>query len=334
MKLSWSEKERFYHEVGQYTKSGIGIQEALQSIAEGGDTAAARRIAKRLRKLTAGGDDLFTVFSRQTGVFTELELALLEAGEHSGRLEQVFHYLARYFHDLREARSEVIRRAIYPLFLLHFAVLVLPFPALITGGLTPAAITTYLMKSVGTLLIVYFAAFTLIMIIMSLLRVSRYAPGSDTITRRLPLMGKIRSSASISRFCMALEMQLQAGVPMMQALPVAGRASQSGLILNRVDRALPKIDGGASLSEALGGPGPLPANVLRGLSLGQQAGTLDEELGRWGAFYLDQALTRIRLLSDWLPKILYFLIVAYVAYRIVTSYAASMADTAKLLDSI
>jgi type IV pilus assembly protein PilC len=262
-----------------------------------------------------------------------LELALLESGERSGRLEQVFKYLARYFHDLQEARSEVVRRSVYPVFLLHFAVFILPIANLVKGGFSTENIIRYLFQVLGTLFLFYGLAILLITIVIGLLQISRSVAGSDALTRIIPLIGKVRTFASVSRFCMALEMQIQAGVPMLQALPVAGRASQSGLILNRAERAVAKIDAGSTLADALGAPGPLPANVLRGLRLGQEAGTLDEELSRWGQFYLDQALTRIRVLADWLPKIIYFLIIGYVAYRIITTFAGTMQDMSKMIES-
>lgn len=314
MKLSWIEKERFYHEVAQYIRSGISLQEALQSMAETGDSGKARRMARRLLRDSQGAGSLYATFAHLDGVFTELELSLIEAAEQSGRLEQAFRYLAEYYHNLHEARSEVIRRSMYPAFILHFATFILPLPELITQKTTLA---DYLIKTLGTLSMLYAAAILLYLLASMLLQLGRSSGLVDGLIRLVPLLGRVQATAAFARFCMTLEMQLQAGISPLQALPVAGRASQSGLILRRARSAPRRIDAGQELADALGKPGPLPANILRALRLGQQAGSLDEELRRWGAFYQQQTLNRIRTISEWVPKILYLVIAAYVAYRII-----------------
>lgn len=95
---------------------------------------------------------------------------------------------------------------------------------------------------------------------------------------------------------------------------------------------MPRINNGEELAQSLGKAGPLPGNILRGIGLGQEAGTLDEEFRRWGKFYMEQTLNRIRVLSDWLPKIMYFAIAGYVAWRIIGTFKDSMQTVTDLLE--
>ncbi|HYR58984.1 MAG TPA: type II secretion system F family protein, partial [Chthoniobacteraceae bacterium] len=125
----------------------------------------------------------------------------------------------------------------------------------------------------------------------------------------------------VSRFCATYEMQLGAGVNVMDGLKAAARASRSGLIAAAVRRALPKVAQGSQVGPLLSAGSGFPSSMLRDFTVGEQTGRLDEELDRLAEEHRRAALARLDTLAEWVPRLIYIGVVAYLGYRIVDFYA-------------
>jgi type II secretory pathway component PulF len=51
--------------------------------------------------------------------------------------------------------------------------------------------------------------------------------------------------------------------------------------------------------------------------VGEETGSLDEELRRLSAEFRDKALTALEVFADWLPKVVYFSVLMYLAWKII-----------------
>lgn len=329
MKLSWSEKETFYHELGQYTKSGIALNEALESMLEEMPRGRVHRFTKHLYEQTQSAGTLAEVFAQEGKTLTELERTLMDAGAESGRLQESFAYLSTYFQALKNARRMITRRLLYPVFLLHFAPVLLNLPMLFGPN---ASVRNYVLETLGFILVLWVISLFLYFLISTFQNAAKNIGWVDRLLRLFPLMGKVHEWGALSRFCMSLQMQVQAGIPMLQALPVAGRTSQSGLVENLSKRAVKKIDEGASLSEALRDPNALTPALIRALRLGEDAGTVDEELRKWGHYYQEQSLNRLDLVAEWFPRVIYIGVLLLLGYKIVTTYQGMLQGMMEMYD--
>ncbi len=334
MKLNWTDKEAFYHEVAQYTRAGIGLSDALQSMLEGMRGGRLRRFTAGLAAAAQDGLSVRDVFQSQSDSFEEMELATMEAGGESGHLEESFRYLSEFFATVNRARREVMQRISYPIFLAHFAVIVFNIKTLLPNPLTGAQGS---LRDFGTgvavsFVILYLLVGGLYFFWRGLVDIARRSVVIDRVMRKLPLIGGVRRFGSIARFCMTMYMQVSAGVPLKEALNVAGRSARSALLEKASKEAIPLIDSGATLSASLATtPGAIPPDVLRALRLGQEAGSLDLELKRWADLYQEKTVGRIKTLSDWLPRLIYLAVAAYVGYTVITFYSAYLNNINEML---
>ena len=330
MKLSWQQKELFYHELAQYIRSGISLADALQSMLDSLGPGNLRTFTEQLLSASRIGQSIHSVFIEHRETFTILELTLISSAGESGRLEDGFRHLAAYFKTLHQAKQQILNRLAYPAFVFHFGVLLLNLPLLFTDS---GSLPLYAAKTFGLFVGIYIAIGLLYTTLRTWQALALSSSIADAALRKVPLFGPVCKFSALSRFCMALQMQVQAGVDPIQGLPIAAKTSQSGLISTAVERALPKLHHGATLSEALNHPNALEPAIMRALKLGQEAGTLDEEMQRWGNYYLEKQVSKIETLSDWLPKILYFLILGYLAYQIIDLYKGLIENYDKAWDS-
>ena len=99
----------------------------------------------------AGGSTFTDAVQRCGHWLPAFDLALLEAGEHSGRLDACFRLLADYYTDRARLARQMIGDLAYPVFLLHFAVFIFPFAQFFASGNWVA----YLCQTLGVLIPLY-----------------------------------------------------------------------------------------------------------------------------------------------------------------------------------
>jgi type II secretory pathway component PulF len=200
-------------------------------------------------------------------------------------------------------------------------------PKLFTAGAE-----AFLKETVSTLGSIYALA-ALAWILWSLLR-DAGATGalSDQLLRALPLVGKTRRHFAVARFCMIYELQLGAGINVLDALSTAGKASRSGWMRKAVEGILPKVRAGSQVGPLLAASGAFPEDVTRGIIVGEDSGRLDQELQRLAATAQAEGLSSLKNASFWIYQMLYLAMLLSVAYRIIQSFQQNIGQSLKLLD--
>lgn len=315
MRLSFRQKQSFYHSLGQLLRSGVAFPAALDNL---GRTArgALREFIRRLRKSVEGGQTVGEAFERARPTVTELETGIVSAVERTGRLEHGMAQLSSYFATLDRARTGIIRRSAYPIFVLHFGVFALGLPTLLFGG----GVQGYLQQTGGILVIFYLLAVLIASAAPLLGDLAATSSVADAILRRVPLWGKIRRSFALSRFCATYEMQLDAGVNVIDALAAAARASRSGAIRANVEAALPEVRAGAQVGPLLGRGGAFPEEMIHALCVGEESGELSAELERMAVDYQSEAVGALDVFAEWVPKLLYVGVLIYIGFGIISGY--------------
>jgi type II secretory pathway component PulF len=314
VRLSFREKQNLYHSLGQLLRSGVTFPSALATLSRT-SRGSLRKLLTQLDGAITGGLTVGEAFAAQRPAVSELEAGIVAAVEHAGRLDRGLTQLAEYFGALDAARSGVIRKIAYPVFVLHFGILVLGLPTLLTTGLGVYA------RETGFIFAVIYGVAIVIGLAVPVLRdFGATSAAMDSLLRLIPLVGAIRRDFAVARFCATYEMQLDASVNAMDGLAAAARASRSALIATAVKRALPEIRGGAQVGPLLAVSDAFPEAVMRSFSVGEQTGRLGEELGRMANEHQAAAITKLDLLAEWLPKLIYIAVCGYLGYRIVSWY--------------
>ena len=243
------------------------------------------------------------------------DIALVEAGEQSGRLDTIFKLLAGYYTE----RAVLVRRTMadlmYPAFVLHFAIFLSPAISFFTNG----NIAAYLLKTFGILIPLYTVVFGLIYAAQGR-RGAAWRATLEKILRPVPVLGKARRALALSRLAIALEALINAGVNIIPAWEMAAAASGSPAIQRAVLAWRPRLDGGQTPAEAVKSC-PLFPDVFANLYYsGEVSGQLDESLRRLHNYYQDEGMRKMHLLAQWVPKGVYFIVALIVAYKVITFY--------------
>lgn len=327
MRLTLRDKQLFYDGLARLFRSGSTFPRAAEMLRAGTRGRLGRFLA-RVAKAAQAGDSVLEALAKQRPAVGEMELGIIGAAERSGRLDRACTGLAGYFGALEKARSLVLQRSLYPLVMAHLGIFITAAPKLFLG----AGLGEYLAQTAGVLLLAYLAAAVAFCLLREVLRLGQGSVGVDRALRALPGLGGLRASFATARFCATLDAQLEAGVNVLESLARAAQASSSAWVVSHVKAAIPRLQAGASLGDALAQTGAFPREMQRSVRLAEETGELDMELRRLAEDYEQRALRRVENLSDWLPRLIYGLVVLYLGYQMVSTYSGVLSGYQKALD--
>lgn len=311
-----SQRADFYHQLGQLTGAGLGLVRALEQLERHPPASSYRRpVGQVLAELSAGctlADALHRVGPQW---LPALDTALLQAGEHSGRLEATFRLLTDYYN----ARARMARRLLsdlaYPVFLFHFAVFILPFPKLFLTGNWLA----YLAKTFGVVLPVY-AVVGLVIYAAQSVHGEAWRARLEAILHRVPVLGTARHYLALSRLAAALEALLSAGVTIVEAWEMAATASGSPALIQAVRAWRPLLDAGQTPAEVIRACPRFPDVFASQYATGEISGQLDDSLKRLRVYYEEEGSRKLHAVAQWTPRVVYLFVVLLIAYQIIQFY--------------
>lgn len=327
MPLTLQQKEQFFHEVA----SGLTAGQPVREVFERGSKrrTRSRRAVYRslLEHLGAGDGSAGDAFSALPDTFDSLDVSLIRAGESGGRLDGICKSLAEYYGLLHKARTGILNRLWYPIVLIHLAILLLSAPTIFSES-----VNAFLWEIGIAFAVVYGAAALLILGTRLVLRGLRNTPGTEQAVRWIPLVGGLRESLVATRFSMVLSMMVQAGAGVMAAFDRAGAACGSALWERGARFTMDAVRGGDTLANAVTDSGVFPERFCDAIHTAETNGRLDLELQRVAAQYQEIFRNRLDQFAEWVPRIIYFMVVLGIAYRIVTIYLGYLQSVQDLLE--
>ena len=248
-------------------------------------------------------------------VFDQLTVAMVEAGEAGGVLDESLKRLAKLLEDNARLQNQIKGALGYPVAVLVIAILVFL-------GMTIFLIPTFagIFEDLGAELPV----FTQLMVDLSkLLRSSAalvfagallvavwlfnryYATDKgrrvvDRLMLKVPLFGDLIMKTATAQFCRIFSSLTRAGVPILMALEISSETAGNSIISDAILDSRALVQEGVLLSTALTRQKVLPDMALSMLSIGEETGEMDQMLSKVADFYEDEVSTSVKALTSML----------------------------------
>jgi type IV pilus assembly protein PilC len=311
----FTQRAEFYHQLNQFTCAGIPIVRALEQIKRSPLAPSFREPLQRLLDELAKGATLAGSLQRLDWL-PAFDLALIGAGEQSGRLDTCFRLLADYYNERARVIQQVISQLIYPVGLIHFAALiffiVLPFAA----SEFKASLTLLFAKAALILSPLYGAVAWMIYATQSK-HGENWRAGIESLLRPVPILGTARHYLALSRLAAALEALISAGVNIFEAWDLAATASGSPALRRAVAAWKPQVVSGQMPSEAVRLCPLFPETFANLYASGEVSGKLDESLRHLNRLYNEDGTRKLNAFATWMPRFVYMLVVLMIAYKII-----------------
>lgn len=273
-------------------KSGLAIDEALAIVARQLESAKARRILLAVRSRVLEGQSLAQACQWFPSTFPPLYRATIEAGESSGKLDQILEKLADYLSEKGQLHRKLQMAMIYPVLLTLVSLLVviglLAFVVPeITGvfdkmgqelpGITRGLIAcSEFFKSYGLVLVIL-AGMTGLAVKLVLQREKpRMVFHRWLLT--MPMISKFSRGINNARFTRTLAILTNSGVELLVALRISSQVLANDAMRNAVETAALRVREGQSLNKALETSRLFPPVTIHLVASGEASGQLPRML--------------------------------------------------------
>ncbi|MGE5517931.1 MAG: type II secretion system F family protein [Bacteroidota bacterium] len=274
--------------------AGLPLDRALSIVVEHVPHPALQSAFTVLRDQVKAGAPLSAAMAEAPEIFPPMAAALAEAGEASGRLDTSLARLAETLDRAEALRQTVGSALVYPCILMVVAVgvilimllVVVPqFESLVAdmGGKLPAA-TAVVMAASRTVrdwgMPALAGLAVLAVLAARILNRPAVRAAADAKVLRLPLLGKVVTSAETARFARILGILVESGVQLPAAIAIAARALGNSHMAKAVAQVGEGVKEGGGLSAPLAAAGIFPPIALSFLRTGEETAQLGLMLAR------------------------------------------------------
>lgn len=314
--LSSSEHARLMRSLADLVTAAIPVRDALAALARRETKTPSRMYLERLTNAIDSGESLSRAMVDDPSNPPRLALALVKAGEASGRLGAALERLADDLDTAQATRAELTGQLIYPaavmvlffttLFLLSYWVLP-QFEPLFRDASSPAPPETAVVLAVGAAIRTY-GHFVVLGALVAILLVGRVMASrpmvASSVLDKLIFVGRIRATLDASRYAGGLALLLDNGETLARAEPTARGLVASAERRSRLEKAAAMMRDGTSPSAALREQRALPEDMIGFFELGERTGELAKLLNRAAQLYDVSARRSVRRALDLLGPVL------------------------------
>lgn len=326
----------FSRQLGVFVKAGIPIMEALEVIgAETTDKVLKATITDMIERLQAG-DTFASAAAAHPAAFPDFYIGILGSAELTGTLDLVLEQLADYIERDVEARGKVTGALIYPAVVAVMAVVtvvilatfVLPrFKVFFDSFHATLPLPTRIMLSVSGFVSTWWWAIGLGIIgfVIGISAMRRSEGGKarlDALMLRMPVVGDMMQAVIMERICRILSSMVRAGVALPEAMAVTAEAANNAVYRRGLLSAREEMMEGQGLSDPIARTGLFPGAARQMFRVGEETGTLDEQLELAASYYNREVDVRVkRFTSLFEPAVIVFMgvIVGFVAVALVSA---------------
>ena len=281
-------------------KSRVPLVETFRTLAEQTKNSNFREKILKSAEEIEGGTALSKALALHPKLFSTFYISMVKSGEASGKLVDVFLYLADYLEREHHFRGKLRGAMVYPIFILVVFVTVLSIIVtfvipqlsefLLEGGqelpwLTRVVIkASDLAKSRGWILLLIL--FALVVLIYRIVKTKKGKEFFDKNLLKVPLLGPFLKKLYLARFALNLSTLISGGLPIAQSLQISGEVVGNETYKKIILETRDEIRKGEKMSSVLKRyPKVISPLFYQMVLVGEKTGTLESSLKNVVDFY-------------------------------------------------
>lgn len=315
-------------------QAGVSLVPALHMLGRSTTIPALASVLAQVRQDVESGTSLSQALARHPDHFSPLYISMVHAGETAGILDTMMERLAQTLEKNEALRSRVRSALSYPATVIVIALAVLMLILLYVvpvfedvfrsfGAELPWSTRAVLALSQAVGQGAGWVVLCAWPLVLLLRRQWQSADWQRQWQRRIlgwPGIGALLRTAVVARWAHTLSALLAAGVPLTEALPVAGQASGHP-VYERINEHLQRrVAQGGRLSEAMAHTGRFPDMLIQLCATGEETGTLDALLGRAALLMTEELDTRVHALSSLIEPLIVVVLGGAIGVILVAMY--------------
>ena len=317
------EKALFASKLSALVNAGVPILRGLDLMTGQQKSARFRRALKAMSQDVNQGDSLGAAMRRWPQVFDNLSVAMVEAGEVGGVLDETLARLATLLEQNARLQNQVRGAMGYPVTVLVIAILVflgmtiflIPTFASIFEQLgADLPLFTRMMLDLSNLLRSPFSFLLVGSLLIGSVLFSRFYATPigrrkvDAALLKVPLFGELLQKTATAQFCRTMSSLSRAGVPILLSLEIVRETTSNTVIGDAINTSRVDVSEGVPLSTALSVKNVFPEMAISMLAIGEETGEMDKMLSKVADFYEDEVSATVKVLTSMLEPVMIVLV--------------------------
>ena len=277
----------------------VSALKAFNLLATNTENESLVRVLNNISDDVSSGLSISLALAKYPDIFSDFYVNMVKSGEESGKLTQIFAYLADYLDRQYQLSSKTKNALIYPaivvgvfilVMVLMFVFIVPRLASIIKESGQAIPVSTQIVLAISDLLVNYGVYILILISIITiyLIRFGRSAKGHkifDTLKISLPVARGIYSKLYLTRMADNLDTMLSSGITIIRALELTGAVVGNKVFEDIIKECAEKVKGGSSLSDALSVHKEIPSIMSGMVRVGEETGSLGTILRTLGKFY-------------------------------------------------
>ncbi|HIA30247.1 MAG TPA: type II secretion system F family protein [Candidatus Marinimicrobia bacterium] len=324
----------FTRQLATMFAAGLTIERSVQGLAADEKHPRLKKVLNKVVQNVRQGLNLSAAFQRHPGVFNNLYIAMIKAGEVSGNLDEILDHLATYLENIDDTRRKVRSAMTYPIFMLVFMttmitamfIWIIPTFSEVYAQLgsklpkatqTLVALSEWISLNIGAIILFSFLFFLGIWTISKTRRGGLFI---DTLILNLPVFGSLNKQSILNKFCKTFGILIGAGVPVLESTLLLSKVVDNRVYEEAILDASKDIREGYNISTALRRTEVFPSIMLQLTSTGEETGELGDLLDRAADYYYKQVNVLVDRMTTLIEPLLILAVGVVIAIMVVVTY--------------
>ncbi|MEA3357097.1 MAG: type II secretion system F family protein [Patescibacteria group bacterium] len=296
------DKVIFMRQFSTMISAGLPMAQALEILAVQATNPLFKKVLDEVLAEVESGTSLTKAFKNQPGVFDDIVLNLIKAGEDSGKLEEICKRLADELEHRRDFQNKIKSAMIYPIIISVVIVIVVTLVMLFMipavsemysefGGELP--MLTQILVAISDFMVRFWWLCLLVLVgiaagIKYYLSTETGKKVFDNLKLKFPVFGDLNVKIQLAQFTQTLTLLVSSGIAILDALDLVADSLNNYWFEQAVKTIAREVEKGSSLALPMSREERFPLIVSQMVGVGEETGELDGVLKKMAEYYVDE----------------------------------------------
>ena len=345
-KIKLKDISLFCKQMSVMLESGIPLNNAVDILEQQATSKNLKSSLKIVSKSLKEGSQLSKAMLDQEGMFPDLLIRMVQAGEKTGKLDEVLEKMSEHYNKELKTSRQIRGAMIYPAVLAFLAVaavlallyIVIPsFSGIFEqSGMDMPLPTRIVLAASNFVRSYWYILFGVTGILVFLfLRYRSTEAGRyqlDRLKLNLPVIKGPMQKIVTARFDSTLAILTSAGIPLVEAIESAAATTNNAVVIEKMKIANEGLQKGERLTGMITATGLFPPMMLSMVKIGEESGSLESMLIKTSDYYEEELETAIKQLLSLLEPAM-IIVMGVIIGGIVASVMLPMFELAHAVDA-
>ena len=345
-KIKLKDISLFCKQMSVMLESGIPLNNAVDILEQQATSKNLKSSLKIVSKSLKEGSQLSKAMLDQEGMFPDLLIRMVQAGEKTGKLDEVLEKMSEHYNKELKTSRQIRGAMIYPAVLAFLAVaavlallyVVIPsFSGIFEqSGMAMPLPTRIVLAASNFVRSSWYILFGVTGILVFLfLRYRSTEAGRyqlDRLKLNLPVIKGPMQKIVTARFASTLAILTSAGIPLVEAIESAAATTNNAVVIEKMKLANEGLQKGERLTGMITATGLFPPMMLSMVKIGEESGSLESMLVKTSDYYEEELETAIKQLLSLLEPAM-IIVMGVIIGGIVASVMLPMFELAHAVDA-